>query len=291
MGSQIVGVLSAAALGNTDASTLQQTAWITNNATQFNFAGHQELDDFENSARTCESKGSCEKIKKDIRNQSVADDDALASLCKISPEQCVQYYGDLLHDRYSLQERLAHMYFDDSIPSMFKEDLHRLQLQNNSAITTLTQAQSQLDLINRGVSPEKAGWLSDLLAVMGGMLGGGKGGGKLTSTVWDKVKPTDPSLRGTSIPKSFEISTDGGSFWVHPNATKHMEEFLTRNGLSHSSSLASQAMLSSFQIALNNAAAQGIKYGEVMQVGRWELIISAGRPGEPLPVVKHALYK
>ncbi|WP_445178640.1 DUF637 domain-containing protein [Pseudomonas sp. McL0111] len=177
MGSQIVGVLSATALGNTDATTLQQTAWITNNATQYNFAGHQELDDLENAARTCEAKGTCEEVKKYIRDQSVADDDALSSLCKSSPQQCIQYYGDLVHDRFSLQERLAHMYFDDSIPSMFKEDLHRLQLQNNTAIATLTQAQSQLDLINSGVSPEKAGWLSDLLAVMGGVLRGGKGGG------------------------------------------------------------------------------------------------------------------
>lgn len=292
MGSQLVGIISATALGNTDATTLQQTAWITNNATQFNYMGHQELDDLEQSARTCEQKGNCDEVKESIRTQSVLDDDALTSLCKSSPEQCVQYYGDLLHDRNSLQERLATMYFDDSIPSMFKEDLHRFQLQNSSAIATLTQAQSELDLINRGVDPEKAGWLSDLLAVMGGMLGGGKGGGtKTTGTVWDKIKPTDPALNGTSIPKSFEISTEGGSFWVHPNATKHIEEFLTRNGLSHTSSMASQAMLGSFQNALNSAATQGIKYGEIMQVGRWELIISAGRPGDPLPVVKHALYK
>ncbi|MDL5593599.1 DUF637 domain-containing protein [Bacillus subtilis] len=292
MGSQIVGVLSATALGNTDATTLQQTAWITSNATQYNFAGHQELDDLESFARTCEKKGNCAEVKKSIRDQSVSDDDALASMCKANIGQCLQYYGDLLNDRYSLQERLAQMYFDDSIPSMFKEDLHRFQLQNNSAISTLTKAQSQLDLINKGISPESAGWLSDLLAVMGGMLGGGKGGGtKVTSTIWDKIKPTQPSLNGTSIPKSFEISTDGGSFWVHPNATKHMEEFLTRNGLSHTSSLSSQAMLGSFQQALNNAATQGIKYGEVMQVGRWELIFSSGRPGDVLPVVKHALYK
>lgn len=211
MGSQIVGVLSATALGNTDATTLQQTAWITNNATQYNFAGHQELDDLENAARTCEAKGTCEEVKKYIRDQSVADDDALSSLCKSSPQQCIQYYGDLVHDRLSLQERLAHMYFDDSIPSMFKEDLHRLQLQNNTAIATLTQAQSKLDLINSGVSPEKAGWLSDLLAVMGGVLRGGKGGGSKEAGTTSAGPKVPPKLQPLSNPPQGPVIPSG---WV-----------------------------------------------------------------------------
>jgi filamentous hemagglutinin len=228
MGSQIVGVLSATALGNTDATTLQQTAWITNNATQYNFAGHQELDDLENAARTCEAKGTCEEVKKYIRDQSVADDDALSSLCKSSPQQCIQYYGDLVHDRLSLQERLAHMYFDDSIPSMFKEDLHRLQLQNNTAIATLTQAQSQLDLINSGVSPEKAGWLSDLLAVMGGVLRGGKGGGPKevgTTSAGPKVPPKLQPLsnppQGPVIPSDWVSrpgKTPGSTIYYPPGS-------------------------------------------------------------------------
>ncbi len=60
---------------------------------------------------------------------------------------------------------------------------------------------------------------------------------------------------------------------MHPNATKHMAEYLTRNGFSHSAPVGSQAMLKSFQQSVNKAASQGIKYGEMMQVGRWELNI------------------
>lgn len=70
-----------------------------------------------------------------------------------------------------------------------------------------------------------------------------------------------------------------------------MPEFLTRNGLSHNSSINSQVMLSSFQYSVNHASLQGIKYGELMQVGNWELIFSKKNPGDVLPVVKHAVYK
>ncbi|UQA60396.1 SpvB/TcaC N-terminal domain-containing protein [Polyangium aurulentum] len=111
-----------------------------------------------------------------------------------------------------------------------------------------------------------------------------------TGTVWDGVKATGDLLPGTSIPKSFELATSQGSFWVHPNATKHMAEFLTRNGVSHGTPMNNQAMLTSFQAAVEAATTQGIRFGEMMQVGRWELIFSK-RAGDVLPVVKHALYR
>jgi len=58
-----------------------------------------------------------------------------------------------------------------------------------------------------------------------------------SGTVFDSIKATQPALKGTSIPKSFELSAGSSKFWVHPNATKHMSEYLTRNGLSPSSSI------------------------------------------------------
>ena len=111
-----------------------------------------------------------------------------------------------------------------------------------------------------------------------------------TGTVYDSITATQETIEGTSIPKSFELETEGGKFWVHPNATKHMTEYLTRNGASHSSSMSSQAMLTSFQQSVNQAVTQGIEYGDMMQVGRWELVFSQGRAGDALPVIKHALY-
>lgn len=62
---------------------------------------------------------------------------------------------------------------------------------------------------------------------------------KGTGTVWDSVKATQGAIKGTSIPKSFELAVDGGKFWVHPNATKHMAEYLTRNGMSHGTAMSS----------------------------------------------------
>jgi hypothetical protein len=113
----------------------------------------------------------------------------------------------------------------------------------------------------------------------------GRGG-----TVFDSIKATQPVMPGTSIPKSFELTVNGEVFWVNPNATKHMAEYLTRNGLSHSTSDGSQAMLTSLQSAIGNASSQGIKFNEAMQIGRWELVFSR-RPTGPYPVLKHALYK
>ncbi|WP_337264894.1 MULTISPECIES: VENN motif pre-toxin domain-containing protein [unclassified Serratia (in: enterobacteria)] len=111
-----------------------------------------------------------------------------------------------------------------------------------------------------------------------------------TGTVFDSIKATQPAIPGTSIPKSFELTVDGQTIWVNPNATKHMGEYLTRNGLSHSTSEGSQAMLTSLQSAVRDASSQGIKFNEMMQVGRWELVFSQ-RPTDPYPVLKHALYK
>ncbi len=171
MSSQLVGLVAAAAVDG----DIEKGAWVAQNATQYNFLGHQELDDLEEEARRCQAQGNCEAIQKKFRELSVANDDAISSLCSSNPALCTQYYGDLLHDRNSLQERLAGLYFDDNIPSLFKDDLHRYQMQNSSATGVLTQAGSRLELESKGVSPEKAGWGADLLAAMGGFLGN-KGG-------------------------------------------------------------------------------------------------------------------
>jgi hypothetical protein len=112
-----------------------------------------------------------------------------------------------------------------------------------------------------------------------------------TSTVWDVIKPTQETIAGTSIPKSFELATGAGNFWVAPNATKHMTEYLMSHGTSFSTSVTSQVMLTDFYQAVSLAASQGIKYNTLMQFGKWELIFAPPRAGAALPVIKHALYK
>lgn len=182
MNSQVIGVLAAAAQGG-DAEALQTGAWVAGSATQYNYLGHQELDALEAEARTCSADGTCEEVKQKFRALSVANDDALGAACSSNPAGCVQIYGDLLNDRLSLQERLAGLYFDDSIPALFKTDLHVYQMQNQSAISTLTHASTQAGLEAKGLSPEAAALAASVLGAAAGGGVPGKQGAKGNATV------------------------------------------------------------------------------------------------------------
>jgi hypothetical protein len=115
-----------------------------------------------------------------------------------------------------------------------------------------------------------------------------------TGTVWDKIRGTQPNIPGYEIPKSFEMSLDDADIWVHPNATKHLTEYVdgqVARGLPPDRvKLNLQAHLSSLQSAVNQANKNGIRYGEMINIDGWELIISK-RPEDPLPAIKHAVYK
>lgn len=82
--------------------------------------------------------------------------------------------------------------------------------------------------------------------------------------------------KNTKIPKSFEIAVGSEKFWVHPNGTKHMVEYITRSN-THGMPMKSQTLLSSFQESVSKAVQQGIKYDEIMDIGNWELIFSKPR--------------
>jgi|LSQX01.2.fsa_nt_gb RHS repeat-associated protein len=111
-----------------------------------------------------------------------------------------------------------------------------------------------------------------------------------TGTVYDNIKITQPVYEGTQIPKSFEITTaNGQKMWVHPNATEHMFEYVTRN-LNHSRNINSQQMLSSFESALNQSVKNGVQFDKMIKVGNWEFKFAAPRGEGLLPVVKHAQY-
>ncbi|ATD58132.1 hypothetical protein BTM21_10435 [Clostridium chauvoei] len=118
-----------------------------------------------------------------------------------------------------------------------------------------------------------------------------KGAGNASKTVWDNIKITQPMYDGTKIPKSFELIVGGEKFWVHPNGTKHMVEYITRDPMSHGMPINSQTLLSSFQNSVSGAVKKGVKYDEIMNVGNWELIFSKPRGEGLLPVIKHAVYK
>nr|WP_258922246.1 LXG domain-containing protein [Heyndrickxia coagulans] len=110
-------------------------------------------------------------------------------------------------------------------------------------------------------------------------------------TVWENIRITQPLYEGTKIPKSFELVVDGEKFWVHPNGTKHMVEYITREATTHGMPINSQTLLSSFQSSVKDAVKEGVKYDEIMNTGNWELIFSKPRGEGLLPVIKHAVYR
>ena len=195
MNSQVVGVLAAAAQGG-DEKALQVGAQVAGSATQYNFMGHQELDEFVADAQVCEARGNCDEVRQKFRDISLGGDDALGALCATDPASCIELYGDLAHDRLSLQERISKLYFDDSIPSVLKRDLHVYQMQNMSAVGTLTKAQVQIGLENQGLSSDSAqlGAMVAAAAASGGLVGrtGGANGASSAATpngaIWSSTK-------------------------------------------------------------------------------------------------------
>jgi hypothetical protein len=116
-----------------------------------------------------------------------------------------------------------------------------------------------------------------------------------SGTVWDSIRATQPVYEGTVIPKSFELSTANGSVWVHGNATEHLAEFATANlarGVSPELvNFGTQAQLTSLQAAVEQATANGVQYGRLLNVGGWELKFAAPQQADQLPVLIHALQK
>jgi len=116
-----------------------------------------------------------------------------------------------------------------------------------------------------------------------------------TGTVWDSIAATQPVYEGSVIPRSFELSTDNGRFWVHGNATEHLYEYakfvLQRTGDPQAANIATQAQLTSLQAAVNYVAGRGIVYDQIVKVGGWELEFGAPKAAGQLPVLYHALLR
>lgn len=115
-----------------------------------------------------------------------------------------------------------------------------------------------------------------------------------SGTVWNYIKPTQPNWPSTEIPRSFELTITNGRLWVHPNATKHMYNFLGKvkapENLQYRPPVQSQVLLESFRGAIEKAASRGISYGRMVRIDGWEIIIQPGGQTGPLPTVVHAVY-
>lgn len=118
-----------------------------------------------------------------------------------------------------------------------------------------------------------------------------------TCTVWNYIKSTDSVYPGTKIPKSFEVTAGKQKYWVCPNATKHMREYIQdTNGthkkmITHNMPINCQTLLTSFQSAVEQAVSQGIKYDTMIKIGCWEFRFGFPRKEGLLPSIYHANFK
>jgi hypothetical protein len=115
-----------------------------------------------------------------------------------------------------------------------------------------------------------------------------------TGTVWSSIRATQPAYHGSIIPKSFELTANTGNFWVHGNATEHIAEYAAAraiNGTPEAVRLASQVQVASLKAAVETATIKGVKFGEMIKVGGWELRFEPARQSDHFPVLVHALYK
>lgn len=69
MMSQLVGV-TAAAMTDGD---MENAAWVTKNATQYNFLNHQDVEDLKEKAKNCDANNSCDELEKEARERSLAN--------------------------------------------------------------------------------------------------------------------------------------------------------------------------------------------------------------------------
>jgi len=119
---------------------------------------------------------------------------------------------------------------------------------------------------------------------------------KKAGTIWDNIKPTDRMYEGTKIPKSFEITANNQKFWVCPNSTEHMLEYIRgtignhKKIITHNMPMNCQALLTSFAAAVEQVVSKGIQYDTVIRVGCWELMFSMPRKDGLLPAIYHANF-
>ena len=118
-----------------------------------------------------------------------------------------------------------------------------------------------------------------------------------TKKIWEDIKATQPLYDTNSlIFKSFEINLGTNKVWVHGNATEHLRELEINlmkdiSKTPEAKRLAMELILTDFQGALKEATKNGIKYDEMVNIGRWEFKFSKPREAGQLPALIHAQPK
>ncbi len=157
-----------------------------------------------------------------------------------------------------------------------------LQKYGKTGLTTIKQS-----LAKKGKN------LQDMVSQLRGV---SKEGGEIldfAGKIRGKMSNLGEAIPGTTIPKYFRLKTEGAEFFVNPNATKHMGEYIKSLPTSHDFPLRNDVMLASFESGVKDAVKSGawktsLDSGKPIVSGGWELIF-AKRPSDELIVIKHAL--
>ena len=122
------------------------------------------------------------------------------------------------------------------------------------------------------------------LIFAGGELKTGKVSNKYEIKWPNSITGTQEAITGTNIPKSFVVNNleiNGKTVWIHPNATKHIGEFVNS---AKGSILAESEIMNSFETALRKAIPKVKSGRNSIKIDCWEFGIN-GDTG----VVYHAL--
>jgi filamentous hemagglutinin len=104
MSSQIVGVLAAATQHDVTADSLQNGAWVANNATQYNYLNHDQLAQAAKELRACNDAACREELVARYKDLSFAQDLEAAAACSASPASCAAYSKEVANTMANLDD-------------------------------------------------------------------------------------------------------------------------------------------------------------------------------------------
>lgn len=222
MSSQIVGVLAAAAQNDVDASKLEKGKWIAQNATQYNFLGHREVEALIQEARECSASQTCDQVRDKFADLNDANDKQLKAFCATDPKGCRAAYQSFVAESNQTQELLSQARASSDVPESLKYSMGAIQLFNTNAKILLATggiadgaAQVGSDVaagLGFDVEPETVGSVGQWAAILLGGSKGSKGSafaGKNIDDLSNAGKLLDPA------DKSGQLSLAGRALQKH----------------------------------------------------------------------------
>jgi len=102
--------------------------------------------------------------------------------------------------------------------------------------------------------------------------------------------------QGTQVPKSFYLEVNGETYWVHPNATEHMAEYVIGHMKAYQSPYLGNFPLTSLADAVLETQKIPLKPGknwfEFTELGQWQIgIDTAGNETYSGNIIYHARYQ